>query len=285
MKNKKLSKYIPVFIISLLFAGCVIDEVNQPETVEAGSSFEIIVDARTTASDVNAKYGFFAVFVPVEFEIDSVAFSGSIGEGYFYEMDNDTASLWHQSNSSGIGVGVIDLLNDTFGEMEGYVWRAFETEVPHSTGAQEEHTHEIKIYAKAGNTTGEYGLSYVVSETALDFTDDSMWGENFDNMITVVEGTSIDKNDDMATRFNLHQNYPNPFNPSTRISYSIENNSEVLLDIVDMNGRVVSTLVNTVQVAGNYNIVADMSHLPSGIYLYRLNVDGISQVRKMALIK
>jgi hypothetical protein len=285
MKNQILYKYLPVFIVALLFAGCVIDEVNQPDEVAAGSSFVITLDARTTLTDSNPKYGFLAVFLPASFEIDSVAFSGSIGEGYFYEMNNDTASLWHQANSSGIGVGAVDLMEDLFGGQEGYVWRVFETEDPHATGAQAEHTHEIKIYAKAGNTTGEYGLSYVVSESALDFTDDSMWGDSFDNMITVVEGTSIDRNDDMVSTFNLLQNYPNPFNPSTQISYSIDNNSEVLLEIVDMSGRVVSTLVNTVQVAGNYNVVADMSHLPSGIYLYRLNVDGMSQVRKMALIK
>lgn len=285
MKNPILNKFIPVFIVSLLFAGCLIDEVHQPDEVAAGSSFVITLDARTTQSDTNPKYGFLAVFLPASFEIDSVAFSGSIGEGYFYEMNNDTASLWHQANSSGIGVGAVDLMEDLFGGQEGYVWRVFETEDPHPTGAQAEHTHEIKIYAKAGNTTGEYELSYVVSESALDFTDDSMWGDSLDNMITVVEGTSIDRNDDMVSNFNLHQNYPNPFNPSTRISYSIENNSEVVLDIVDMSGRVVSTLVNTVQVAGKYDVVADMSHLPSGIYLYRLNVDGMSQVRKMALIK
>lgn len=285
MKKYKLSKYIPVFIVSLIFVSCVIDEVKQPETVEAASSFEITLDARTTETDNSAKYGFLAVFLPLEFEIDSVAFSGSIGEGYFYEMDNDTASKWHQANSSGIGVGVIDLLEEKFGEQDGYGWRAFETENAYLTGDQAEHTHEIKIYAKAGNTTGEYGLSYVVSETALDFTDASMWDDSFDNMITVVSGTSIDKNDEMASSFSLHQNYPNPFNPSTRISYSIENSSEVLLEIVDMNGRVVSTIVNTVQTAGNYDVVANLSNLPSGVYLYRLNVDGMSQVRKMALIK
>src|SRR5690606_12556232 len=129
------------------------------------------------------------IFLPDGFEIDSVMFSGSMGAGAFYELMNEDSSKYE---GGGVGAGWPDKLAELFGEQDGYSWRVFETEDPHSTGDTAEHTHEIKIYAKAGTTAGVYGLSYVVTESAYDFTDDTMWGDSFDNMITVTETTSIE---------------------------------------------------------------------------------------------
>jgi hypothetical protein len=84
----------------------------------------------------------------------------------------------------------------------------------------------------------------------------------------------------------LSQNYPNPFNPSTRINYSLPVEGNVTLKIYDVLGREVRTLIsNELKSAGEYTINFSASNLPSGIYIYRLQVGDFTQVRKMMLLK
>ncbi|WP_234572360.1 DUF4347 domain-containing protein [Rhodohalobacter sp. 614A] len=86
-------------------------------------------------------------------------------------------------------------------------------------------------------------------------------------------------------QFTLEQNYPNPFNPVTVINYQLPVNSEVRLEIFDMAGRQITTLVNTRQTAGTYSVNFDGSNLSSGVYMYRLEASGISLTKKLTLIK
>ena len=90
--------------------------------------------------------------------------------------------------------------------------------------------------------------------------------------------------------FVLHQNYPNPFNPRTTIRYELAQPSDVLLTIYNQTGRKVRTLVQTNQGSGTQSISWDGrddtgGQLPSGIYLYRLQVDDEVQTRKLILMK
>ncbi|MFH0733754.1 MAG: choice-of-anchor A family protein [bacterium] len=87
--------------------------------------------------------------------------------------------------------------------------------------------------------------------------------------------------------FALNQNYPNPFNPSTIISYQIPNNSMVKMEVFDILGRVVKTLVNEYQNQGTYKINFNTVELglSSGIYFYRITTDFNNSVKKMILIK
>lgn len=84
----------------------------------------------------------------------------------------------------------------------------------------------------------------------------------------------------------LYQNYPNPFNPSTTISYSIPNNSKVDLNIFNMNGQLVKNLVNKTQPAGKHSVEFYSEELSSGVYFYRLAIDGkTAGIKKMLLVR
>ena len=90
--------------------------------------------------------------------------------------------------------------------------------------------------------------------------------------------------------YKLSQNYPNPFNPTTKINFSIPTNGMVTLKIYDILGREVSTLVNAQSQAGTYIVDFNASELSSGVYFYRLYVNGndgskFFDVKKMLLIK
>jgi hypothetical protein len=85
--------------------------------------------------------------------------------------------------------------------------------------------------------------------------------------------------------FNLKQNYPNPFNPLTTIEFSIEKAATVKLDVINIRGQQVATLVNQQMSTGTYRVTFDAKHLPSGVYFYRMNAGDFSLVKKMTLMK
>ncbi len=88
--------------------------------------------------------------------------------------------------------------------------------------------------------------------------------------------------------FDLSQNYPNPFNPSTKIDYAIPFDGKVSLTIYDNSGKEVAKLVNNNLTAGYYTATFDASSLASGVYYYRLSLNGtsnFSETKRMMLLK
>ncbi len=95
----------------------------------------------------------------------------------------------------------------------------------------------------------------------------------------------IEVNAGVPTQFVLEQNYPNPFNPTTTITYSLPIASVVRLEIFDMLGQKIATLVSAKQEAGAYTYTLNASTLSSGVYFYRLQAGAFSQTKKMMLVK
>lgn len=83
----------------------------------------------------------------------------------------------------------------------------------------------------------------------------------------------------------LHQNYPNPFNPTTVIGFQLPKSGVVKLDVFDMLGRKVATLVDDKMAPGNHEITFDATNFSSGVYLYRLQTGQFSKTRQFTLIK
>jgi len=89
----------------------------------------------------------------------------------------------------------------------------------------------------------------------------------------------------LPTEVFLSQNFPNPFNPTTMIQYSIPEDGFITLKVFDLYGRNVATIVNSNQLSGNYSVVFNASHLPSGTYTYVLEAGGVTTQKTMSLVK
>ncbi|MBU4443648.1 T9SS type A sorting domain-containing protein [bacterium] len=112
--------------------------------------------------------------------------------------------------------------------------------------------------------------------------------------VTEYDATNLglppDLSANVPAKFALKQNYPNPFNPTTSIAYDLSKSGVVKLAIHNILGQEVRTLVNGHQSAGNYFEMWDGSDdqgymLTSGIYMYKLEVNGFQKTMKMLLIK
>lgn len=103
-------------------------------------------------------------------------------------------------------------------------------------------------------------------------------------VVARVGTTNVD-GEVLVNDFRLDQNYPNPFNPSTTISYSIAERSNVTIKVYDMLGKEVATLVNGVQDAGSHNVQFNASNLASGMYVYTINAGNFTSSKKMMLLK
>jgi hypothetical protein len=100
-------------------------------------------------------------------------------------------------------------------------------------------------------------------------------------------------------KFELKQNYPNPFNPSTKIKYTLPKSEKVKIEIFNLLGQRIETLLNNQMPSGSHEIEFTANDLPSGIYYYRIVVDsygeagnpstgsgqGYHEVKKMVLLK
>ncbi|GAB4343647.1 MAG: hypothetical protein Kow0037_31930 [Calditrichia bacterium] len=113
-------------------------------------------------------------------------------------------------------------------------------------------------------------------------------GGNNERML--AKTANENENPVLPKAFRLLPNYPNPFNPETRITFELPQASPVRLEIYDMSGRKIKTLVNKAYPAGRYEVIwngRDGQNRPaaSGIYLLRLRAGAFNATQKMVLMK
>lgn len=111
-----------------------------------------------------------------------------------------------------------------------------------------------------------------------------------DNLSFGESDSAATKSGELPDGYSLSQNYPNPFNPTTSIDYSLPTSQHVTIEVFNINGRKVKTLVDEVVGAGSHTVTwnatsDDGSRVASGIYLYRFIAGDAVQTNKMTLLK
>jgi len=132
-------------------------------------------------------------------------------------------------------------------------------------------TTEIKHYGYTDKNLTSGNYTYRLKQIDLDGT--------------FKYSNEVEVNVNVPAVFSLEQNYPNPFNPTTIIKYSIPQEQMVKLNVYNLLGENVVTLVNRVQKAGQHEASFNAANLASGIYFYKLEAGTNTSIKKMILMK
>lgn len=129
------------------------------------------------------------------------------------------------------------------------------------------HSKDNSIFAGQYNYTPNAGYKCI-------------YRRSFSEIISIKKISS-----NVTDKYILYQNYPNPFNPATKIKFQINDSKHTALNVYDMLGRKIVSLVNGYMTKGIYEVEFNAEDLPSGIYFYRLVVNNFSETRKLILLK
>jgi hypothetical protein len=138
-------------------------------------------------------------------------------------------------------------------------------------------------FVRGKGTTTEAQSYRFTDETAVGAVSYRLKQVDFDGQFAYSPTIEVLAGD--LTSYKLAQNYPNPFNPTTAISYQLPVASDVRLEVFDILGKKVATLVNGRQAAGAYTYTWNANTVASGVYFYRLQAGSFVATKKMMLVK
>ncbi len=245
------------------------------------------------------------------FKIDEKFLSDSYINTYYERIDSSSGIILRFNPDCPDSEQVIDDLSGDVGDSlsvnrfegcQNYVQTVFESVEAYNefgmNSSKRKYNYNGLLFVDYTLVRG-VGLEHIL--TGYDFGTDVFGMKGFIIDGIVYGDTTITDIDDdpssLPTEFKLSQNYPNPFNPSTKIKYSIPNvtlsgveGSRVKLNVYDILGNEVATLVNEYKPAGSYEVEfnshsGEGRNLTSGVYFYQLKVGSFVQTRKMILIK
>jgi len=168
-----------------------------------------------------------------------------------------------------------------------------ETEVTVYNGIEARAYREVKMQWQVPSDISSKPLIYAVVDRENKIDEVHEDGSSLVNNnkgwveLEMYKSTGIDKNN-LATqplKYELYQNYPNPFNPSTNIEFTLPLSENVQIDVYNVLGRKVKTLLDRQMAAGAHRIEFVASDFASGMYFYRIQAGSFQQVKKMLLLK
>ncbi|RKX20054.1 MAG: hypothetical protein DRP26_02370 [Candidatus Zixiibacteriota bacterium] len=153
-----------------------------------------------------------------------------------------------------------------------------------------------QIETDSTGTNGRYGFfclsedSYTLEVTKTGYIPALVENVEVTNYWTKIldidlVSTGVDEETALPERFNLGQNYPNPFNEKTTISFELKKPSQVLLEVFDITGAKIITLVDEYMPAGSHLVTWEACDFASGVYYYRLKASDYSDVKQAVLLK
>ena len=257
---------------SLVYVDNSVSLFYEPECATVGSDWNVISDADASngryvtvtpgVQSLNAAPTDTSGHVSIPFVVDSTSTYSVFGRLNDPTFDDD--SFWIRMDD-----GVFELNNGLV--TSGWEWRGL------GSFALAPGEHVLTIgYREDGATLDKIAISNAA------FAPQGMG----DEALNRCSGIGVREDNREPIQFALQQNYPNPFGPTTSIDYYLPSTEEVTLDILDVSGRTVATLIDNVETAGRKSVTFDGSDYASGVYFARLRTaTGDAQTRMMVLVK
>lgn len=200
---------------------------------------------------------------------------------YWVKVDNMIDSLKHTN--------FVPYLDNQIANQSDTVGRLFNFTFPDTTFVDDDGNNTLRYSAKLDNgsplpswlTFDSLTRNFTGTPTAAGSINIAVKAVDTENAsvtctfnLNILNSVSVNPVNQQIHQYKLSQNYPNPFNPSTIISYSLLNNSYVVLKVYDILGKEITTLVNSYQKQGTYEVSLNVSSLniSSGTYIYSITV-------------
>jgi len=205
------------------------------------------------------------------------------------EMLYRVTNLRDENVTFGFTCGPVDNLCDYIVEKDGErVWDNLFRDATMALTYFTLKPSESREYTKAWDMTYKNGNKIVPGNYVATGVLSNLMGQVGDYVpvsVTIHINTESHVNEkERPTQFSL-QNYPNPFNSSTIIKYQLPENTNVNLDVYNISGQKIKTLVDKVQNPGLYHVNFNANDLSSGIYFYQLKTEDNIKTNKMMLVK
>ena len=234
-------------------------------------------DPSVYVSDIMIPLGINKIYID-QFDIDNCYTSGSLSGwdvALFSNLNDEFEPGW--ASLSFIGFARISSRNNPTGHWETPTQiMSFRVHTTNAFLNQDEIICDaigsgLDIYqgaANAGDTLGSIGYTVNLHFASMFFSP-----------------TAIEEEIAIPDEFFITNNYPNPFNPSTKIDYGLPEDTYVAIEIFDILGRKVETVVSQEQPAGYYQVVWRADNVSSGLYFYRIQEGDFTETKKMTLLK
>lgn len=165
------------------------------------------------------------------------------------------------------------------------------------TTATETNNRGFEVEKQSGNSNWESigfvtGKGTTTEPQSYSFTDNNVANGRYTYRLKQIDfdgsfnySKEIEVQINTPVEFSLSQNYPNPFNPATKINYSVPKDGYVKISVYNVIGQEVAELVNGMVKAGTHEVNFDASGLTSGVYFYKIEANGFSNIKKMTLLR
>ena len=298
-----LAKIIFTFIFSLFHIACLIEEVEQPASIEVGSTFTSVLNIAAIADEVNNPYhGVIAVLQPIGWEFTSGSFISTDPEtpsGNII-MDLDSGRKWICTEPEYLADSSCTDLDTLIGMHEGMEWTFLMADVgDFYTG---DAFHEVTLNFNTSNgVSGTYPIGYIITlntwgmlpwlNTAdqadgsdisgINATDTSM-----NHIVEVTGGSTAGTiKNSIPTTFSLMQNYPNPFNANTKINYNLPLMSDISLSVHSLNGKLIKNNFIKNHPSGLHTFNFNAGDLSTGVYIFTISMRNKQEHIKMLYLK
>ena len=295
--HKKVISPILTLFASVMFTGCLFEEVDQPTELEIGSQFTTVLNINSIAQEVsNPHHGIVGIMHPNGWVFESGSFESNDAEtpSGLMELDPDSGKKILCSEEQ-YNADSCPSLDDVVERPEDMEWTFLVSDV--GDYYQEQTLFEVTLsFNTDSSLAGEFPLGYITTVNAFGMIDWLNTEDNADNpnmtdtsmnhMITMLDATAgLGDNISLPSSFHLSQNYPNPFNPATRIEFSLPIAGDVSLSIFDIKGNLVENVISDRMQPGTHHVLYTPENIGSGIYYYALKTSGKSTSKKMTFIK
>ncbi len=255
---------------------------------KAPGDYEVSAQVTDGSYLINARPVKISVYESVQkkrYEAESAKLSGSLtvvdnataSGGKYVLMENDGSITW--DNISVLTGGPFTL---RFGYYLPFDYKAQDLRVNDGSAAFLPFNPPTQVWSFRDTTVT---LVSGINKVSLSKNWGYMWFDYLEVRGNNQYATSLEDDADRPTTYQLYQNYPNPFNPSTIIKFEIPSADNVRLDVYDITGRLVKTLINQRMNRGIHETSFQATGLSTGVYLYRLKTSAGTISSKMLLIK